>query len=166
MISVEELPRDENGTVQGAYRILHRTPTYRGPVGVYDLVDGASTEPACGRPLVVAVVEYGNDLYLEPWGDLPPGFLLPETVRPEVPEAARQRMQRCPWREASATADEATGESAEGAATSDGLDELDLEALQALVVELGLAPGNKQEKALRKLIRAERAKASATADEA
>lgn len=164
MISVEELPRDENGTVQGAYRILHRNPAYCGPVGVFDLVDGASTVPACGRPLVVAVVEYGNDLYLEPWGDVPAGFLLPETVRPEVPPEAIRRMQRCPWREASA--EEASSGEAEDAPPSDGLDDLDLEALQVLATSLGLTPGNKQEKALRKLIRAERAKASATAEEA
>lgn len=168
MISIDHLPLDANGVVQGAWRLLHRDPTFTGGLGAHAMRDGASTTPILGRPLVGVVAVYGNDLYLEPWGELPLGFTLPPMVSADVSEAQLALLESCPWRasKASATADESTGESAEGAATSDGLDELDLEALQALVVELGLAPGNKQEKALRKLIRAERAKASATADEA
>lgn len=95
-VSHEQLPRDGNGIVQGAYRIVHADPTYHGPIGVYDLVDGASTSPACGRALVCAIGEYGPHLYLEPWGPLPSGFQMPEMVGADVPDGVT--FEPCPWR--------------------------------------------------------------------
>lgn len=163
MVSIDDLARDENSIVQGAFRILHRSPAYHGPVGAYDLERGESTRPAAGRLLLCALNEYGGDVFLEPWGDLPPGFVMPDGVRPEVPAATLARLRPCLWRDSPAATPPAEGEG-DTSPADDGLDALDLEALQALVVELGQTPGNKQEKALRKLIRAERAKATPPAE--
>lgn len=147
----ERLPRDDNGIVQGAYRILHEDPTFNGPIGIYTLVDGESTSPACGRALRCAVGEYGPKLYLEPWGELPAGFMLPEMVSPDVPSEALARFERCPWRAAktssvpavvteratrpdeAATAAEAAGAPAEAATQSiDTMGRDDLIALAEL----------------------------------
>ena len=96
-VSHEQLPRDGNGIIQGAYRIVHADPTYHGPIGVYDLVDGVSTSPACGRALICAIGEYGPHLFLEPWGPLPSGFQLPELVCAEVPSSSVARGAEPPW---------------------------------------------------------------------
>ena len=101
-VAHDQIPRDENGIAHGAYRIVHRDPGFHGEIGVYSLREGVSTSPACGRALLCAIGEYGSELYLEPWGDLPPGFVLPELVQGEVPATAI--LERCPWRGAPAVA--------------------------------------------------------------
>lgn len=107
--SHDQLPRDVNGIIQGAYRILHEDPTYHGEVGVFEIREGSSTVPACGRALQCALGEYGSRLFLEPWGPLPDGFLMPELIAPEVSPEVAAAFERCPWRETAdaAKADEA-----------------------------------------------------------
>lgn len=97
-IVLEDLPRDSNGIVQGAWRLLHEGRNFHGEIGAYTMRHGASTEPACGRPLQRAVAAYGPELYMEPWGALPAGFTLPEMVAHPVPAGIPWRAQPCPWR--------------------------------------------------------------------
>lgn len=99
-ISIDDLPRDTNGIVQGAWCLLHESPTFHGEIGAYTMRLGASTEPACGRPLQRAIAAYGPELYMESWGDLPAGFTLPEMVAHPVPKGIPHRLQPHPRRAA------------------------------------------------------------------
>lgn len=103
----ESLPRDANGIVQGAYRLLHEDPTFHGDIGVFEVRDGAATSPACGRALICALGEYGSQLYLEPWGELPGGFLMPEMVSAEVSPEVAATLAPCPWRAVTEKSDDA-----------------------------------------------------------
>ena len=105
-ISLEELPRDENGILQGVWRVLHRDQTYHGPIGLVDVVHGVGQLPTWGRQLGVLAAMYGTDLFIEPWtGPTPDGFVLGPltawTVEGYTPE-------RCPWREPQAAPEPAT----------------------------------------------------------
>ena len=127
-VAHDQIPRDENGIAHGAYRIVHRDPTFHGEVGVYSLREGVSTSPACGRALLCAIGEYGSELYLEPWGDLPPGFVLPELVQGEVPATAI--LERCPWRSAPQVAPVVA--EALKSAPDDDLEDMEIDDLRAL----------------------------------
>lgn len=154
-VSHEQLPRDGNGIIQGAYRIVHADPTYHGPIGVYDLVDGVSTSPACGRALICAIGEYGPHLFLEPWGPLPSGFQLPELVCAEVPSGVE--FERCPWRGAPVVPPVVAARIAEAASTDepDELDVMSLEDLRAFAELHGVAfDGRWREAKMREAIRA------------
>lgn len=104
-ITVEDLPRDSNGIVQGAWRILHASTNFHGEIGSFTMRHGESTEPACGRPLQRAVAAYGPEIYMEPWGALPPGFYCGEMIAHPVPAGIAWRAQPCPWRGAPALPD-------------------------------------------------------------
>jgi hypothetical protein len=139
MINHDQLPRDGNGIAQGAWRILHDDPTYHGALGIYEMRNGESTSPACGRALVCTIGEYGSRLYLEPWGELPEGFVLPELVSATVPESAHSHFQPCPWRHVApvvAKAMEIEPEPHDGtvvtAEARDDLDAMGLEDLRAI----------------------------------
>jgi hypothetical protein len=101
VIDVGHLPRDEYGIVQGAWRLLHRDPAYHGGVGTVDLRQGQSHEPVFGRRMVAIVSVFGGDLFLEPWGPLPPGTTLPPMVNATVSDEVLARLERCPWRDPS-----------------------------------------------------------------
>lgn len=101
MIDVGNLPRDQHGIVQGAWRLLHRDPAYHGGVGTVELRHGQSHEPVFGRRLVAIASVFGGDLFLEPWGPLPPGTTLPPMVNATVSAEILARLEPCPWRSAS-----------------------------------------------------------------
>lgn len=101
MIDVGNLPRDEHGIVQGAWRLLHRDPAYHGGVGTVELRQGQSQEPVFGRRLVAIAAVFGGYLFLEPWGTLPPGTTLPPMVNAMVSAEILARLEPCPWRSAS-----------------------------------------------------------------
>lgn len=100
MIDVGNLPRDQHGIVQGAWRLLHRDPTYHGGVGTVEIRNGQSHEPVFGRRLVAIAAVFGGDLFLEPWGPLPPGTTLPPMVNATVGADILARLEPCPWRAA------------------------------------------------------------------
>lgn len=104
MISIDQLPRDANGIVQGAWRLVHEDPTFAGGLGPIHMQDGVSTVPVCGRTLRAVVAEYGGRLFIEPWGPLPQSFALPELVGATVPDEQLARLPRAPWRDAAAEA--------------------------------------------------------------
>lgn len=101
MIDAGNLPRDQHGIVQGAWRLLHRDPAYHGGVGAVELRQGRSHEPVFGRRLVAIAAVFGGDLFLEPWGTLPPGTTLPPMVNATVSDEVLARLERCPWRDLS-----------------------------------------------------------------
>lgn len=94
----EQLPIDANGIMQGAWRLVHRSPTFGGTLGLVSFVGGLATEPVCGRPLRLLIAEHGRDLYLEPWGELPRGFTMPECVDAVAPLHLLARLPVAPWR--------------------------------------------------------------------
>lgn len=98
MIHPEDLPRDSNGIIQGAWRFVTASPDFHGDICGIEIREGIAQAPVCGRALAMASAVYGQDLYLEPWGDLPPGFQLPEMVQHPVPADVHWTPQRCPWR--------------------------------------------------------------------
>lgn len=100
-ISHDNLPRDENGIVQGAWRVLHENPEYNGQLGAAIIVNGESTFPIAGRPLALVAAHFGGELYIEPWGDAPQnGWMLPPCVSFEVPASIDWTPEPCPWRKA------------------------------------------------------------------
>ena len=187
MIHPEELPRDSNGIIQWASRFVHPSPTFHGDVCGVDMRDGIAEQPVCGRALAMASAVYGQDLYIEPWGKLPPGFQLPEMVQHPVPADVLYTPQRCPWRSASpaplpetlpppppeepteaAAPVVATETPAPVAAALDHVADEDLEALtvdelHALAEKLGVDDGRWAERRLIREIRAERARRAAQA---
>lgn len=111
MISIETLPIDENGIVQGVWRLVHEQPGFTGYCGGVEMRDGVGLAPAFGRQLFHIAAECGSALYLEPWGTpLPRGFTLPDGFTATVPAAVLARLQVCPWREAPAAAPTAAAE--------------------------------------------------------
>lgn len=99
MIEHDKIPRDENGVVQGLWRIVHRSPTYSGPIGFLEIRGGVSTAPAFGRATIAIAAEYGNDLYLEPWDDAVPfGVDVPEFISRTVSPDFLATLDVCPWR--------------------------------------------------------------------
>lgn len=132
MVRIEDLPRDANGIVQGAWRVLWETPDFTGELGVVRLVDGAATAPLFGRQLCALVAEYGHHLYLEPWGEpLPAGVVLPELVEADADASA---LPTCPWRDVD---DDDAGDG------SVDYDALDLEELRALATDRGIEGGER-----------------------
>jgi hypothetical protein len=97
MLNLDDLPRDANGMIQGAWRILHEDPSFAGTIGAFDLRDGESVEPAYGRRLAFVALEQGANIYLEAWGDVG-SFYLPEWIQAEVPAEWSERLQVCPRR--------------------------------------------------------------------
>jgi hypothetical protein len=137
MLNLEDLPRDDAGMIQGAWRIVHDDPAFTGTIGAFDMRDGESVEPAYGRRLAFVAAECGASVYLEPWGDLT-GFWVPEWIQPTVPDEWAARLQRCPRREAAESvaevepaADEPHVE-VESDHASDDLDAMNLDDLRAL----------------------------------
>lgn len=98
MIHPEDLPRDGNGIIQGAWRFVHASPDFHGDVCGIDVRAGIAQQPVVGRTLAMASAVYGQDLYIEPWGELPPGFPLPEMVQHPLPAGVAYTPQPCPWR--------------------------------------------------------------------
>ena len=168
-VSHANLPRDGNGIVQGAYRILHESPAFHGDIGIYEMREGSSVSPACGRALICAIGEYGAQLYLDPWGPLPDGFAMPELVSAEVPEDVARSFEPCPWRMRTATVRiDVTGnatsvaEAGEGLATvtvsvapvPDDLDAMNVDDLRALAALHDVAiDGRWREPKLREALR-------------
>lgn len=98
-ISLEELPRDDNGILQGVWRVLHRDPGYHGPLGHVHVVDGVGQQPAWGRQLGILAAMFGADLFIEPWtGPTPDGFVLGPLTAWTVPGYTPEP---CPWRDPS-----------------------------------------------------------------
>lgn len=99
MIEHDKLPRDENGIVQGLWRIVHRSPTYSGGLGFLDMRDGVSSVPAFGRVLISIAAEYGSDVYIEPWdAPVPIGVDVPEFIAHSVAPEIAAAFQPAPWR--------------------------------------------------------------------
>lgn len=95
-VTHEELPRDENGILQGVWRVLHRERNYHGPLGNVHVEHGVGQTPVWGRLLSVVVAFYGPDIYLEPWtGPVPDGFVLGPLTAWSVPG---YKPEPCPWR--------------------------------------------------------------------
>lgn len=171
MLTVYELPRDAHGLVQGAWRLLHASPSFNGEIGTYTMRDGASVLPACGRALERAVAFFGADLYLEPWGALPPGFTCGEMIEHPLPASIAWTPEPCPWRTAPAAQKAAPAlpavlrdtlpppppEEPAEAAAPDGdvsLDDMDRDALEALAAELDVkVDGRWGDSKLRRAIR-------------
>ena len=95
---VVELPRDENGTAIGQWRLRHRNPDYSDDLGAACFRGGVTVKPLEGRDLDRIVAALGEDLSLEPW-DAPSephrGAQEPETgnqasERESAPPAPRQ----------------------------------------------------------------------------
>lgn len=100
MIHPQMIPRDANGLVCGAWRLVHERPTFSGELGIVQFRDGCSVHPVAGHILGRLSAVYGHILFLEPWGDLPKGFRMPEGHSAKVPEAAIAKLKRAPWRDA------------------------------------------------------------------
>lgn len=99
MITLAELPRDNNGMIQGAWRLFHESDEFHGTLGVATMRRGSSEGPVFGQPLQVIVAIYGPSLFMEPWeGDLPQGLALPPLVCATLPEGMTWSGERCPWR--------------------------------------------------------------------
>lgn len=96
-VDLSNLPRDENGIVQGVWRVLHERETFCGDIGVVPVLHGVGQWPVSGRALASLVAEFGHEVYLEPWGELPHGYEPGELVEASIdwwtPEP-------CPWRKA------------------------------------------------------------------
>jgi hypothetical protein len=99
MIHPQMIPRDANGLVCGAWRLVHERPTFSGELGIVQFKDGTSVRPVAGHVLGRLSAVYGHILFLEPWGDLPPGFRMPEGHSAKVPEASLAKLKRAPWRD-------------------------------------------------------------------
>ena len=134
MINPSTLPRDANGLICGAWRLVHENEAFSGELGVIPFRNGLSAHPVAGRILSRLAAVVGHVLYLEPWGDLPRGWAMPEGHTAKVPEAFLATLKSAPWRttkisEAPA-ADVAPSSVAD--APAEGLDTLSREDLFAL----------------------------------
>ena len=101
----EQLPFDGDGILQGVYRLVHADPSFGGTLGLVQFKGGVSTTPVAGRPLRMLIGEYGGHLYLEPWGELPRGYMLPECVKAMPPAPLLARLPVAPWRKPKQEAD-------------------------------------------------------------
>lgn len=98
MISVDTLPRDGSGILQGAWRVLHDDADYTGQLGAASFVDGETVAPLAGRQLGVLVAAMGAELWIEPWGADLGGYALPPGVLAEVPPGVLEGIPVCPRR--------------------------------------------------------------------
>ncbi len=147
MISLETLPRDVHGGIAGAWRLVHADPAFTGHIGAFEFRDGLSTSPAWGRRLAFVAVEFGHSVYIEPWGPLPPGTA-PEWTALDVSPEQLAALPVCPWRaQPSAQVD-----------APDMLEAKTIEELRDIAEDLGIEPGNRQQRALVKAIRAAQAR--------
>jgi hypothetical protein len=89
------LPRDANGLVPGAWRLVHKDKTFSGELGVVPFRNGMSINPVTGHTLARIIAIYGAILYIE----LVEGARMPEGYSSKVPEAFLAKLQRAPWRE-------------------------------------------------------------------
>lgn len=149
MLTPFSIPRTD-GIPAGRYRLLlgARTEDFFG----VRYVSGASVESVGGRTIMRQWSAFGDALRLEPWDVETAERCLTHAQTIERPDLVQALTAWLAER-----AEPASTETGEGEA-GDGLGEASVEALRELATSLGLAPGNKQEKALIKLIRAERAK--------
>lgn len=100
MIQIEQLPRDADGIVKGAWRVVHQSPTFHGDLGHVSFVEGVATSPAFGVRLLRLIVSYGGDLFVEPWtGPFPTDFALPEAVSNVISDDELAKLPLAPWRE-------------------------------------------------------------------
>lgn len=180
-IRFDKLPRDGNGIVQGAWRVLHADSDYHGELGPAIFAKGESIFPLAGRSLALLAAHFGENLYMEPWGDAPThGWMLPPCVEFDVPEGIDWTPEPCPWRVAhveEAEAEEDTvppapedvtpgpsvpvdevfedDDEEEADEESDDLDGMELDELRVCAAELGIhVDGRYREAALRRKIRA------------
>ena len=98
MISVDTLPRDGSGILQGAWRVLHDDADYTGQLGAASFVDGETVAPLAGHQLGVLVAAMGAELWIEPWGADLGGYALPPGVLAEVPPGVLEGIPVCPRR--------------------------------------------------------------------
>lgn len=134
MISPQMLPRDANGLIPGAWRLVHENPSFCGEMGVIPFRNGTSVHPVAGRILSRLSAVLGHVLYLEPWGELPRGWAMPEGHTAKVPESFLAKLQRAPWRtpKISEPPAEDVEPSSDADAPAGGLDSLSREDLLAL----------------------------------
>jgi hypothetical protein len=134
MIDPSMLPRDANGLVCGAWRLVHENQAFSGELGVVPFRDGTSVHPIAGRVLLRLSAVVGHMLYLEPWGDLPRGFRMPEGHTAKVPDSFLAKLKRAPWRDAQTSEAPAADvePSSDADASAEGLDTLSREDLLAL----------------------------------
>lgn len=122
MIRIDQLPRDANGIIQGAWRIVHEDPTFSGALGAVPFEAGVATIPTTGRVLQTLVAVQGPSIYIEPWDDeLPAGWTLPEWHARGVDAAQFAELERAPWR----TTSEASDPNEEGEAVGEDPSESD-----------------------------------------
>ena len=95
MISPAMLPRDTNGLIPGAWRLVHKDKTFSGELGVVPFRNGLSVNPVTGHTLARIVAIYGHILFIE----LVEGARMPEGYSSKVPEAFLAKLKRAPWRE-------------------------------------------------------------------
>ncbi len=166
MLSPHALPRTD-GIPTGRYALLHGSSNevYFG----VRYVDGRSTGPVDGRTILRQAMAFGPTISVEPWDE--------ETAlrcieygrandRLDVVEAVEAWLAARSVPEPTGDNDGSDSDLSKGdgsetdspSPAADDLDALSLEQLRELAESLGLTPGNKQEKALRRLVRAERAK--------
>lgn len=67
--SLDSLPRDSSGAIQGAFRLRHHNPGYTEGLQGVGFRDGVSTMPVSGPLLARLVAACGTDFDVEPWGE-------------------------------------------------------------------------------------------------
>lgn len=95
-LRLEDLPRDPNGIVIGAWRVLHSRPDFHGQLGAAIFVNGTSVVPVAGFALVRLVAVAGAELSIEPWGELPHEWVPPFGVPLVIPESILARFTARP----------------------------------------------------------------------
>lgn len=162
-VRVQELPRDGNGAVIGMWRVYHANQSYTGQIGAVYLVEGVSLLPVFGKQLQIALSVFGGDLFIEPWTeDIPPGQGLPEGLTSEVPQAAVDALEVCPWKPSGVIAApekpiEVETQEDDPVEISDDLDDMSRDDLIVQARKLGLKPHWKTgADKLREMIRGDR----------
>lgn len=126
MIRIDQLPRDANGIIQGAWRIVHEDPTFCGALGAVPFEAGVATIPTTGRVLQTLVAVQGPSIFIEPWDDeLPAGWTLAEWHARGVDAAQLAELERAPWRTTAGASEsneevEPVGEDAQESVDPDG----------------------------------------------
>ncbi len=67
MKTFETLPRDLNGIIQGAWRIVHNSASFEGSVGPVNFVKGRADRAMTGQPLARFMAGMGGSVRCEPW---------------------------------------------------------------------------------------------------